>query len=100
MNMPVPGLLACELDRTLSHTAFEDASHIQTTPDDSTQGSEQSCKGMLPFIFPRNKTEQNICQKSRPYLPAHGVLVVAHEVGELKCLLDLLEENLNGPACK
>jgi len=54
---------------------------------------------MLPFILPRNKTEQNICQKSRPYLPAHRIFVIAHEVGELKRLLDFFEENFNGPAC-
>ncbi len=41
---------------------------FQTAPDDTAQGREQSCKGMLPFILPRNKTEQNICQQSRPYL--------------------------------
>ena len=54
---------------------------------------------MLPFILPCNKTKQNICQQSRPYLLAHRILVVTHEVGELKSLFDLLEENFNGSAC-
>ena len=31
-------------------------------------------------------------------MPAHRILVVSHEVGELKRLLDFLEENFNGPA--
>ena len=33
------------------------------------------------------------------YLPTHRILVVTHEVGELKSLFDLLEEDFNGSAC-
>jgi hypothetical protein len=31
-------------------------------------------------------------------LPAHGVGVVAEEVGQLECLLEFLEEHFNAPA--
>ena len=31
-------------------------------------------------------------------MPAHRILVVSHEVGELKRLFDFFEENFNGPA--
>ena len=96
-----PGKYACPgapriRTGSLAAPQLEDASHIQTAPDNTVQGSEQSCKGMLPFILPRNKTEQNICQQSRPYLPTHCILVVTHEVGELKRLPDFFEENFNG----
>ena len=62
-------------------------------PNDSWQDREQSCKGMLPFILPRNKTEQ-IYVRSASYLPTDRVFIAAHEVKKLKSLFDLLEKDL------
>ena len=42
--------------------------------------------------------EQDVEQKRRPDLPAHGVFVVAEEVGQLQGLFDLLKEDLDLPA--
>lgn len=44
------------------------------------------------------EAQQQINQQGRPDLPAHGVGVVAEEVGQLECLLEFLEEHFNAPA--
>src|SRR5450631_1240322 len=75
--------------------AVEQIPQVDFRPQYRPENREESREAMRPFRNITQVTQQHIHQQGDPDLPAHGVGVVAEEVGQLQCLLDLFEEDLN-----
>ena len=71
--------------------AFDDAWKPKVVPEHSSDQSEHPAELVLPLVEPGNEAKQKIGEQRSPYLPAHGVFVVAEEVRQLQRLLQFLE---------
>lgn len=70
--------------------AFDDAFHLEVVPQDGAHKREDPSERMLPFAVPCHEAQQQVRQQCSPDLPAHGVLVIAEEIRQLKRLLDFI----------
>lgn len=79
-------------------TAFQQAAPIPSLPDRRSQVGKEPGEAVAPLAQECTQAQQQIHQQRGPHLPAHGVSVVAQEVGQLERLFELLEEHLDAPA--
>lgn len=79
-------------------TETQNGFDLYRIPDAGSDHAEEAFETHLPTVNECHESQENIKQKSCPYLPGDGVLVVTKEVAQLKCLLDLLEEHFDRPA--
>lgn len=86
-----PGRFGCPI-------GFKQDRQIPATPQRCPYNREQALEAMFPSVDERKAAHEKMDQKPHPDLPPNGVGAVAEEVGELKRLLDLLEEHLDIPA--
>lgn len=77
---------------------FQQAAQFEFLPQRRAQQGKEAGETVRPLTEPRAEAQQHIGQERGPDLPLHGVGAVAEEVGQLKGLLDLLEEHLDLPA--
>ena len=70
---------------------------VPAVPKRCTHYGEQPLEAVIPFVHERQTTHEQMNQQSHPDLPSNGVGTMAEEVGELKRLLNLLEEYLDVP---
>ena len=66
-------------------------------PEREADEREEEGEAPAPRGEERLKAQQEVSEQSAPDLPAHGIGTMAQEVGEFQGLLDLLEEDINGP---
>ena len=78
--------------------AFEQAAPGQLLPQRRTHQGKEPGEAMAPLAEAGPEAQQQIDEQRRPHLPAHGVGVVAEEVGQLQRLFEFLEEHFNAPA--
>jgi hypothetical protein len=72
---------------------------VATLPESGPQTGEQPCEAVPPVAAGVQEAEQYIHQQRGPHLPLDRLAAVAEEVAQVQCLLDLLEEGLDVPAC-
>ena len=70
---------------------------VPAVPKRCTHYGEQPLEAVIPSVHERQTTHEQMNQQSHPDLPSNGVGTMAEEVGELKRLLNLLEEDLDVP---
>ena len=78
--------------------AFEQAVPSQFLPQGRTDQGEEPGEAVSPLAEAGPEAQQQIDEQGRPHLPAHGVGVVAEEVGQLQGLFEFLEKYLDAPA--
>ncbi len=74
--------------------AFNEACQQEEDPQNGTHKRKKPAGRMLPFVVPCLEAQKQVGQQGSPDLPAHGVLVIAEEIRQVKRLLDFLEEHV------
>ena len=77
---------------------FQQAAPGQFLPQGRTHQGKEPGETVAPLAEAGPEAQQQIDEQGRPHLPAHGVGVVAEEVGQLQGLFEFLEEHLDTPA--
>ena len=75
--------------------AFNEACQQEEVQQNGAHKREEPSERMLPFAVPCHEAQKQEGQQGSPDLPAHGVLVIAEGIRQLKRLLDFLEEHLH-----
>jgi len=78
--------------------AGQQAAPVQFLPQGRTHQSKEPGEAVAPLAEASPEAQQQIDEQGCPHLPAHGVGVVAEEVGQLEGLFEFLEEHFNAPA--
>ena len=78
--------------------AGEQFTEVAWQPEGGPAEGEQPREAVHPGAPPSLEAQEDIDEESHPDLPFHGIGRVAEEVGQLKRLLDLFEEDLDLPA--
>ena len=71
---------------------------VPPTPENGTNDGEQTGETVSPAMEERQIAQQQMDQQAHPRLPLYGIGAVPQKVGQLKRLLDLLEEDLDVPS--
>ncbi len=85
-----PGWFGCPI-------GFKQGRQVPATPKRCSCTREQALETVFSSVHERKAAHQQMDKQPHPDLPANGVGAVAKEVGELECLLNLLEKHLNVP---
>ena len=56
---------------------FDDAGYLEVVQQDGAHKREESAERMVPFVVPCHEAQRQVSQQGSPYLPAHGVFIVA-----------------------
>ena len=95
------GLLRCAEEAataTACPIVVEELAQVETLPQRGADQGKEPGEAVAPLAQEGAEAQQQIDQQRGPHLPAHGVGVVAEEVGQLQRLFEFLEEHLNLPA--
>ena len=79
-------------------TAFQEIAQVQMLPKRGAKEGEKAGEAACPTREIGLEAQEQIAKQGAPDLPAHGIGAVAQKIGQLECLFDLLEEDLDGPA--
>lgn len=82
---------------TCCPTAFQKIEQVQALPECGADQCEKPRKATSPTREESLEAQQQIAKQSRPDLPANSISTMAKEIGKFERLLDLFEEDLNGP---
>src|SRR5512137_576526 len=85
-SQKAPTATGCPID-------FQQASEFELLPQGRAYQGEETREAVAPLAEEGAEAQQQIHQQRHPYLPPHGVGVLAKEVGQLKALLQFLEED-------
>ena len=77
---------------------FQEAAQFAVLPEGRADEGKKPGEAVSPLAQPGAEAQQHIGQQRRPDLPFDGVGAVAQEVGQLKGLLEFLEEGFDAPA--
>ena len=64
--------------------AFDYARQLEIVPLHSPQQREQPAELVPPSVLPGDEAEHEAGRQRRPDQPAHGVLAVAEEIGQMR----------------
>jgi len=78
--------------------AAQEFAEVGLDPQRASDDPGAAREAAAPSRDVAQETQQQVCQQPGPDLPPDGLLVGPDEVPQLERLLDLLEEQLDGPA--